>query len=52
MNTLQFYKKINTLKGGYIKYEKFLIKEDKGTLITTRSDGECISNIFLIAMIP
>jgi hypothetical protein len=33
----QLYKKINTLKGGYKKYEKFLVKED-GTLITARSN--------------
>jgi hypothetical protein len=36
-NIHQLYKKINTLKGGYKKYEKFLVKED-GTLITARSD--------------
>jgi hypothetical protein len=36
-NKHQLYKKINTLKGGYKKYEKFLVKED-GTLITARSD--------------
>ncbi|VVC38393.1 Endonuclease/exonuclease/phosphatase,Reverse transcriptase domain, partial [Cinara cedri] len=36
-NIHQLYKKINTLKGGYKKYEMFLVKED-GTLITARSD--------------
>jgi len=36
-NTHQLYKKINTLKGWYKKYEKFRVKEER-ILITAQSD--------------